>query len=120
MKEFAEFEPSFWQEDGMLVELSAPTFGVWGRRAPAMLFAAVALSLANVGFTQDRTLTVPWYATSTADTARIESHPIAPTAAVRGDKDIVSPGFWSAASLALSMLPSLPAEPAEPDDEPLI
>jgi len=115
MKEFEAFEPSFWEEDGLLVAFMPPTFGAFGKRTAA-LFASVAVSLASFGVAQE--MTVQLGAHGVANAVPVEREPF--EQARTADPDAVPPGYWGTVRYVLDSLPRLPAEPDEPDGEPLI
>jgi hypothetical protein len=120
VKEFAEFEPSFWLEDGMVVETHFQVFRTLGSRTAA-LFAAVAFTVGSIVGVGDLSVSVPAQSVAAAQSPPLEVRPFTTDARPeRGDRDVVTPGYWHAARLALGSLPVLPAESPEPDDEPLI
>lgn len=118
MKDFAEFEPSCWQEDGMVTGRHFHVFKTLGQHTVA-LFAAVAISLASLGSVFDPSVMVPSHAVASSASPPIEARPFdSGVRPERGDRDVVPAAFWLAADHALRALPQLPPEP--PDDEPLI
>ena len=121
MRDFAEFEPSFWEEDGLLTAFRSPAFGALGRRIGALVFGAVVVSLSSVAITQELSLRVPKYGSIDPRPLQRVAFVANPTAEGHGrDRDIVEPGYWKSLRLLASVLPTLPAEPADVDDEPLI
>jgi hypothetical protein len=117
MIEFAEFEPSFWQEDGFLVDLDGPIFGAFGKQI-LTAFGAVAISLATIGVAQGLSLRLP--TCGNAFVRPVETQPFVSSARARSDPDLVQPGYWTAVMSMLDGLPPLPAEPPESDEAPLI
>jgi hypothetical protein len=116
MKEFAEFEPSCWLEDGLVVEFERPSHGAFGKRV-ATFVAALAISLGSSGYAYESTLRLE--SAGMAEARPSEGKPFE-VADFKGGRDLVPPGYWSAMRTILKTLPQLPPEPPEPDEAPFI